>query len=1769
MPDDPCAIAIVGIGCRLPGDSNSPDSFWKLLTGARDAISELPKDRWSDYSNLPHGRAALARVTKLGGFVGDIDGFDASFFGISPREAALMDPQQRMALEVCWEALEHAGIDPTSLAGTDAGVYIGVNSDDHGRRLLEDLPRIEAWTGIGSSLCGIPNRVSHALDLRGPSMAVDTACSASLVALHLACQALRLGETGVALAGGVMLMAGPALTMVMDAAGALAPDGRSKAFDADADGYGRGEGCGILVLRRLADAQADGDPVLAVIRGSSVHQDGRTNGIMAPSQDAQAELMRLACAAAGVTPAAVGYVEAHGTGTLAGDPVEAGAIGAVYGAGRPAGQPCLIGSVKTNIGHLEAASGVAGVIKVVLALRHGQLPPSLNFHTPNPAIDWSAAGLRVVAEPVSWPRGGQPRLAAVSGYGYGGTIAHLILAEAPAQEPRPLPGGKPRARIYPLSAVTEDGIRGQAARLAGWLMADGAAVPLDDVACTLTRRRPHLSRRAAVVATGRQELAARLLSLAAGEPAAGLTSDVPLIAGTPGAAWVFSGHGSHWTGMGRELLDTEPAFGAVLDQLAPVFTAELGLDPRWALTVGELRGTDQIQPMTFAMQVALAQVWRERGLRPAAVIGHSVGEFAAAVTAGALSLTDAARLTCRRSALLRRVAGQGAMFMVNLPYDETAERLAGQGAVVAAIAASPSSTVISGEAAAATAVAGQWAAAGLRVRRVDSDVAFHSPLVEPLLGELAEAARQIAPGTAQLRTYTTVLADPREVPRYDGSYWVRNLRDPVRFAQAVRAAADDGYRVFVEVSAHPVVTYSITEVLADAGIEDTVIACTLRRDQPEQATMQENLAQLACAGVPVDWARAQPDGALAELPARAWHHRAYRPQPAPQQNPARHGHDPRGNSLLGELTTVHGPAPTRVWRTFVDFASRPYPGTHPVRKVEIVPAAVLLTTFFAAAGEIDQATGETVPGALLADVQLRVPVAINESREVQVVRTAGTIRLNSRLLSDPTVGWQTHTLAVVPQPDPDAAGLGGHLDDVPARCSRQLDPEHVAGALADVGVAAMGFPWQVRSLARGDNEMFAWVRTDPDEGPGTWAPVLDAALSASAVAFGELPALRMPASIRKVAITGPPPAEVLIDIKVRDAVTVDVDIATLDGRIVGRFSELAFGEVDGRVPAATRTRQLVHQIAWRSAHLAAGPPPGVVVLVGDGQQTDELSRFFAGHGPGSSCLVAREPEQLNEMLPRLGGNTAVIVVAGGRPASAAWQLVRTAQVLSRWPARKRLGLWSLTSGVRETATAGGLAQSPVWGVGRVLGTEHPDLWRAVIDLPDGGIAADLAGPLTQVLCSRPADGVLAVTPGGVFAARLVSLTDEVTRTGGAGGQSGAGQSGAGLCRPDGTYLITGGLGALGLQVARWLATRGARRLVLAGRRSLPKRPLWDALTGADADRVATIRELEAAGVSVTPMALDVTDRAEAARRLDPGELGMPAIRGIVHAAGVLDSRLAAEVDEASMIRVMQPKVAGAQVLHELFPPGSLDFFALFSSAGPLLGLPGQASYAAANSYLDALARHRRAAGSHDTIALSWTSWRGLGMSTSAAVIDAELAARGTAAITADEAFQSWEYAWQRDTAHVAVFRTTAMPPGTDCPPLLAELAVPADQAPEPEPEPVQVTWDGLTGAELEEKLTSEVQREIAAEMHMTAADLDVRRPLAEMGLDSVLTQMVRLRLTRRFRVQLPVTLLWERPTVAAVAGLLAEVVARPADGNGNGNGAGAEQEDLFAPLVAG
>ena len=1733
----PEPIAIIGIGCRLGGAVRTPAEFWSFLLAGGSAVRQVPSQRWAPYLERdPRNAAVLAETTRWGTFLEDLDCFDAEFFGVSPREAELMDPQQRLALEVSWEALEHAGIGPRSLAGSDTAVLMGVNSDDYGKLLMEDLAGIEAWTGIGTSLCGVANRVSHLLDLRGPSVALDAACAASLVAVHQACQLLRDGETSLALAGGVSALIGPGLTRVLDVAGATAPDGRCKTFDASADGYGRGEGAGVVVLKRLAEARRDGDRVLAVIRGGAVAQDGRTVGIMSPNGEAQADLFRLACRVSGVAPRSVGYVEAHGTGTPTGDPVEVAALASVYGAGR-GGERCPIGSVKPSTGHLEGGAGVVGLIKAALALHHRVLPPTAGVRTLTPQVDWEASGLRVPTEAEEWLPGDGPRRAAVCSYGYGGTIAHVLLEEGPGCDTASgVETASPAAAFIPLSARSESRLTAQAARLAQHLR--DASFSVDRVAATMWTRRSPEPVRGAVVTDGLAAGGRGSAVVATLDALAAQVRDPRVVTGSvvegaqDGAVWVFSGHGSHWAGMGRELLATEPAFAAVIDEVDGVFRAELGFSARESLTSEQLGGTDQVQALTFAVQVGLAAVLRERGVTPAAVIGHSVGEVAACVEAGVFDLSHGAAVACFRARGFRSVAGDGAMALVRLSFDEAQRRLAGRSDVVAAISASPESTVVSGTVDAVDEVVAAWSAAGVMVRRVNTDVAFHSPAMDALTGELARLVGRLpAPGPAKVPLYTTALADSRSSAPRGADYWATNLRGRVRFAEAVQASAEDGHRLFLEVSAHPVVSHSIAETLVHHGYQEHAVVPVLRRDQPERRAIGAAVAALYCHGAPVEHDFTKTAAWAADLPGTVWQHRRFwRTPTAPPGTTALH--DIAAHTLLGGCTEVSGAVPTRVWQTRLDMGNRPYPGDHPVQGTEIVPAAVLLNTFLTAAGGGETGTaagggetgiaaggGETGTAAAngagqgcgLTDVRLRTPVPPGRTRDIQVILQDGTLRLSSRLVGErvdnSADGWLTHSSAVVAPAEAESACTPVSVIDIETFVvdAERLPSTQVVETLASVGVAAMGFGWQVLDLYRRDGQLLAWVSAEPDgSAPATWAGLVDAVTSTACTVFDGPPRLRMPARIERVHVAGTPPAVAVLHVQHLGGTTVDVAIADEAGAVHAVLAGMTFEELENS--ASGGPGQVLHEIDWEPVELSGKDRPAEVVLVG-GRWDDVAAIRSDLAAAGVRHSVCAEPGEIGGELTE-GSAVLVVPDAEGTAQAAAELVLATLKRLHANGSAARL--WVLTKGVLEGCS---LSHAPLWGLARVAAAEHPQLWGGVLDVAAGCGRDPL--PLS-VMAALPGHGVVAVRDGIASIARL-----RHARTGSRAPMT---------CTAGGTYLITGGTGALGLLMAQRLADLGARRLVLLSRSGMPPRTSWAAL--ADSEVVDTVTALEDRGVSVHVAAIDI-GAAEAGGRLREMLAGLPAVRGVVHAAGVEAGVLLSDTTDEQLRTAMRPKVDGSLVLHELFPPGQLDWMVLYSSCGYLAGFPGQGAYACANAFLDALARHRQGLGDR-TVSVAWTAWRGRGMGSTSEYVAAQLEGLGMGAIDSDEAFRALDTAMRGDEPNVVVLPVL---PAAASVPILAGVA-PVGQSEDASAGPVD-----RGDADVDEWVAQQVVEAVATELGLPEDDVDPRVPLVETGVDSIMTVSLRRALEKRTGLALPPTLLWEHPTAAAVTARIIELLA--------------------------
>ena len=934
-------VAVVGMACRLPMGIDSPDRFWEALLQGEDLITEIPADRWdADEYYDPEPGVPGRTVSRWGGFIDGVADFDPEFFAINEREAIAIDPQHRLLLETSWEAVEHAGVAPKSLSGSLTGVFVGVCHEDYAF-VTSDAGALDGAYGFtGTAFSMASGRVSYAMGLHGPAMTVDTGCSSSLLAVHLACRSLHEGESDLALAGGAMVMLEPRTYVSASAQGMLSPTGRCHTFDVGADGFVRSEGCAVVMLKRLPDAVRDGDRVLAVLRGTATNQDGRTETISTPSLDAQVASYRATLDVAGVDPATVGMIEAHGTGTPVGDPIEFASLAQVYGIDRA----CALGSAKSNLGHTEAAAGTVGIIKAVLSLQHGVVPPMVH-HTRLPdELARIKTELFVPQQVIPWPGqdDGVPRRATVSSYGMSGTNVHAVLEQAPQTSARrngaaPVEPAAPL--LFTLSATSPEALRQTSGRLADWIdgRADADPVAALDLAYTLARRRGHRPVRTGVLAADNAELVEALRAVAGGD-----TPYQPTVGQDDrGPVWVFSGQGSQWVSMGAELLANEPVFATTIAEVEPLIARESGFSVTEALTApGVVTGIDRIQPTLFAMQVALAAAMKSAGARPGAVIGHSLGEVAAAVVAGALSLDDGVRVVCRRSRLMSTIAGSGAMASVELPAQKVHEELTSRSVndVAVAVVVSPQSTVIGGATQTVRDLVQAWEARDIMAREVAVDLASHSAQVDPILDELARTLADVAPMAPEVPYYSATAFNPRDRPTCDARYWVDNLRHTVRFSAAVQAALEDGFRVFSELSPHPLLTRAVEQTASSLDIPVAAIPA-MRREQPLPHGLRGLLADLHSAGAAVDFSALYPTGHLVDAPLPAWTKRRLLLEPDSAGRGSHTANTVAVHPLLGSHVRLMEEPERHAWQADVGTAALPWLGDHQIHNVAALPGA--------------------------------------------------------------------------------------------------------------------------------------------------------------------------------------------------------------------------------------------------------------------------------------------------------------------------------------------------------------------------------------------------------------------------------------------------------------------------------------------------------------------------------------------------------------------------------------------------------------------------------------------------------------------------------------------------------------------------------------------------------------------------------------------------------------------------------------------------------------
>lgn len=1817
-------IAIIGIGCRFPG-ANDPAAFWQLLRNGVDAIREVPADRFDAHAFYDADPATPGKMnTRWGGFLEQVDQFDPGFFGISPREALRMDPQQRLLLEVTWEALQDAGQVPERLVGTQTGVFIGIATNDYGRLQWNDLERIDAYSGTGNASSIAANRISYLFDFRGPSLAIDTACSSSLVALHLACCSLRHGESTLALAGGVNLILSPAIAINFTKAGAMAPDGRCKAFDARANGYVRSEGAGVVVLKPLSKALADGDPIYAVIRGSAVNQDGRSNGLMAPNPLAQEAVLREAYRQAAVSPGKVQYVEAHGTGTLLGDPIEAKALGTVLGVERPPGRPCALGSVKTNLGHLEAAAGIAGLIKVALALRHREIPPSLHFEKPNPLIPFDELPLRVQTTLSPWPAESGPALAGVSSFGFGGTNAHVVLEEAPpaktgTAEAEP----KTDTHLLPLSARSPEALRALARVWQNFLATPESAASLPDVCYTAGVRLSHHDHRLAVTGHSPAQLIESLEAFLRGEARPGLSSGRRLSARRRKLVFVFPGQGSQWFGMGRRLLEQEAVFREVIERCDRAMRPYGDWSLLAELTAADaarsrLNEIDIIQPALFAIEIALAALWRSWGIEPQAVVGHSLGEIAAAHVAGALSLDDAVRVICHRSRLFKRTIGQGGMAAVELSIEEARRVLVGfEDRVSIAVSNGPTSTVLSGDPAALAGILDQLQRRDIFCRMVKVDFASHSPQMEPLRADLLRALEGLRPRAESVPIYSTVTGQVAHGLEFDTLYWARNMREPVLFSTAVQRLVEAGHDIFLEISPHPILLSAMQQGFHHFGQEAAVLP-SLRREEDKPTVLLGSLGGLYSLGYPIDWNRIYPtSGRCVRLPFYPWQReRCWLEPSAGNTESYREQISRSGNGnhpLLGRHFKPAHPAGTHFWETSLDRNSLPYLDDHRIQGVAVLPASAYVELALAAAVEIFQAQ----PIALK-DIEFRkalflpsacgiqrrdapgqaagvIPQAEGGNHTIQVILSQGADGAASfRIYSCPggavhsKKSWMLHaTGKVCLQPDNSTitpAARQETLTEMQTRCAEKISGQDYYRKLSESGVHYGPFFQSIARLWRNNGDVLGEVQV-PD-GPeaefhgfqihpailDAGLQVLGAAIAAEATENGR-PGIYLPTRINQFRVHGRPGRHLWSHTRVqhRDAAAITGEVQLLDeaGRVAVEIQGLRFEYLGEDAPRAEvdNLDDCLYEFQWQPKERAAGKSSAPasraswLIFTDSGGVGDALSVRLKARGERSIlvsrgetceqtdgehfCIRPGRPEDIRRLFESALGSDQ----PGCRGIVHLWSLdvtcpeettvasLKAAQIpgcgsvlllvqeLAGMESPDLPRLWLITQGaqaVGEKPAPLSVAQSPLWGLGRVIAQEHPTFWGGLMDLEPGASLRDAAADqLCEEIFSSDGEDQLAFRQGRRYVARLARQRPSAT------------PARPLQWRTDGSYLISGGLGDLGLLVARWMVEQGARRLVLLGRTKLPLRANWSSVeTGSRlARQITAIRELESLGASVHLASVDVAEEGELRGFLDEFRAeGWPPIRGVVHAAGVLQDGLLVQLDVAAVNTVLRPKMMGGWLLHRLLQDDPLDFFVLFSSAGSVLGQPGQGNYAAANAFLDTLAHHRQARG-QPALSINWGAWAGEGFADSVGGkrLAARLALLGISSLAPGQALEILgRLLGQSATQVVAVpvnwrqYREFYSAGGV--PPLLSELAREESEVPRPAGRTSE-RRDALLAAEPAQRrslLQSYLSEQVARVLGLSPSRLDVQQPLSHLGLDSLMAVELKNRIAVDLKVNVPV-----------------------------------------------
>ncbi len=1809
-------IAIIGMGCRFPGNANNPEQFWELLSNGKDGIVEIPPERWDidDYYDSDPDAPGKMYV-RHAALLSEVDKFDAQFFSISPREAASLDPQQRLLLEVTWEALERAGINPQELKDSQTGVYVGMVHNDYMHLGIDQLENLSPYDGTGNGFCYAVGRLSYFLGLQGPSVAIDTACSASLVAIHHGCQSLRSREADLVLSGGVQLILSPLITTALSRLKALSPDGRCKTFDAAADGYGRGEGCGILVLKRLSDAKKDGDRILAVIRGSVVNHDGASSGLTVPNKLAQEKLIDQALKAANVKPSEVSYVEAHGTGTSLGDPIEVRALASIFGQGHDLENPLMIGSVKTNVGHLESAAGIAGLMKVVLQLQNQEIVPHLHLKKLNPYVNWEELPLRVPTEKIHWSSPNNQRVAGVSSFAISGTNAHIILEEAPiigniqdstdkTEEFLERP-----PYLFTLSAKTESALQ-ELVNCYNNLLITHQELIFADVCYTANTGRADFNHRLAVIASNRQELSEKLSKFSLAEKITGVFSgELPDSTDTSKVAFLFTGIGSQYVNMGQELYETQPLFRQVIDECNQILSSQIEkplLEVLYPISTDEVASslvdqTAYIKPTLFAIEYAIAKLWQSWGVQPHVAIGHGLGEYVAATIAGVFSLEDALKLIAAQSRLMEKSPSQGEMVAVLASENQVQEVItsytsqAGLAKPTVSIAAinSLENVVISGTTEVIDEIIEILELQGFKTKRLEVSQAFHSPLMEPILAEFELVANEITYNRPRIPIISNVTGQKADESISSAQYWVNHIRQPVKFAQGINTLLSNGYEVFLEIGPQPILL-DMGQKCMPKDMEDIgVWLASMSPGVDEWEQMLLSLGQLYVRGVKVDWSRFNKNYNCQKvlLPTYPFQRQRYWLETA-------------NNLRLQKSASVKlHPLIERKFQSPLskdiffesNFSTKtlPFLADHIVYKQVVVPGATYISLLLAAvsltfSNQEYQLEGIIFPEALA--------IQKGKASRVQVVLSK---KDNSYLFQAISLGAETNSQMMatlydsIPEVSSWAVHSTGHisptnsqkplisLEQIQERCRQEIHNEVLYEAIKNIKIElGESFQW-IDKIWLGNGEVLCEIKTPKvikDAAEYQLHPALIDSCFQSVSTFllnqsGKEVETFVPFSIDKFIFYQSPIDDKLwchtyIDLtEESDQERLKVDMQLFDGN--GQLLAMCQGFESRKANPQMILKSLdtdisdwFYEMQWLEKAIELNsdsmsvtetgcwllfmPANNLVAEIVDTleEQGQKCISVFPGskYQQFNSQSYQVNPTQAEDFQQLLQAHTEIkgIVYLWGlnenNQSLSLEELKRFQEVsccgilhllqgLIQGAETRLPPVWLVTQGSQSVLSATEVVQPQqgvLWGLGRAMILEHPELVCKRVDFDPNYSSEEATQVLYQELSSSSSEDQIAYRQGVRYVARLMRQQQNLDRN---IDKQLSIQSKA-------SYLITGGLGALGLEILQWLVDQGVEHIVLNGRSSPSE------------VATKTIEQLEQKGTRISVVLGDISQEDNVVKILEYIQESQLPLKGVIHTAGVLDDGMLQHMSWERFYQVMIPKVEGTWNLHKLTQDMTLDFFVCFSSTASLLGSPGQGNYAAANAFMDTLVHHRQGMGLPG-LSINWGAWDKVGMAARlASEHQNRIQERGIGVITPYQGMKALGKLLSGKTPQVAVFpinwsQFSRNFSGEVISPFL-ESFISTEQSLSKKSALIQ-ELEMAAVEKRRELLITHVRKQVAQILGLDAPEkISLKQGFFDLGIDSLMAMEIKNSLQKSLGCSLPSTLIFKYPNLKVLVNYLLE-----------------------------